>query len=360
MTDLETLIRDTLHEHAQAISPSDLTSRTYTAGHRHPRLGIGLLLAVVVFALVAAIAMGVAYMRSTRPPIGVPASPVPIGVPASPVPIGVPASPVPIGDKAVSYHGISLAVPDRFAIDADPCGAPASDAVLSVDDGKTLFCPALTLPPNPGVLTQIIGLMPDIGSGYTRLAKQPITIDGTPARIFDGPATGTAIDIPDPGVLIMITGPDHGTVAHALLATIRITPVDALGCPAQLTSLLPTSNPPATTLIPGHPTSGTLCSYMPANPGAAHWLDGSQPLTATQLTGITDFLNRQPLAGVAPGDSDLRGLAVRYLLTYPDGTHRTLAVQFNYLIIATDGHLKTTATPATCAIGCPLPDPFYN
>lgn len=333
MSDLEQLITDTLRERAGALPAAELPRLALAVRPRRRRVVWTVATAAVV---AAALVVGVATWQGSR---------------HRAASSGV-VAPVPAGLQEVSYHGITLDVPSSWVVTRAWCSAPTVDAVVP-DDGWGYSCPYRGGPSPTAAPVSRVDLQP-YGPERTgvldaqSLATRPVVVDGHPAREGAGAlATVAAVSvlaIPDPGVLVTVTGPAQRTAA-ALFASVRIVPVDRLGCRSHLTSATPTGNPAADRLVPPGPVAGVVCQYLSVLPyGSGYWLVGSRVLSQDRVAAIA----RGRVGRAAPKPfQDSAGWLVWYQLGYPGGGRRTVAVSEGFAPeLATDGR-RTVVFPDT-------------
>lgn len=335
MDRLETLIRDTLAEHAaDAPGASALTIASSTSSA--PRARRRWLAAGLAAAVVAGVAVGVVALRSD----------------SSHRPTAAP--PLPAGFKLVSYHGIEIGVPATMPVENGGCGPAQHDQVFAFD-GEVWSCPAI-IPRQrvPQGLT-LVSLEPIGGAdaSVSALATQQTTVDGSQAKtgfgaLPDQPGVTGVVVLPEPGVIVTVTSPSQET-SGTILATIRLAAIDRYGCAAQSGALTPTGNASADSLLPGEPISVVGCIYT--GDDNLVWLAGSVRLTGRQLSGVVGALQEfNPKVGDRYRSGGLRAL-LRF--QYRDGHTRTIVLTLDTEpAIATDG----THTVTGAAIVLPAQD----
>ncbi len=332
--------------------------RDVASAHRLRPRRAWLAMGVAAAAVVAAVAVGFAVSNARPTPAGQPT----VGAAISPVP-------TPAGDTRISYHGLTVFLPQRFdLVTTAGCSlepSPATPTVRLTTGGPTFSCPAATVAPPPSPGPDAVSLAPyqpsyTAQSRAAQLGPSQITVDGitgyrlstTEAALYLSRVTDAgvvAITLPGPGVFILVEGPDREAVADALLASARIAPVDDLGCAAQLADPALAPAPRAGSLVPGRPTSGVICQYSPGptanggEPKSVPWLNGSAELTDAQIEQLASYLNHRPPAAAARGAGQF---SVQYRLRYADGSLRVIAAEpTGYPATATDGHRAVGLAP---------------
>jgi hypothetical protein len=304
MDALETLIREALAEHAHEAPPPDRLVVPPRSADRGRRRWPHVLLAA---AAVAAVAIGVVVVRG-----GSSGNP-----PAAPTPIPT-FAPIPPGMNEVSYHGITVQIPDNLRPRYDDCAAPRN-VIDTVD---------WTLAPNCPVTIDIQDRRPGT---LVRLAPYQ---NGRPdsMRIQHQPGVVETRNLPGPGVSVYVAAPTRAQV-RAIFDTVRVTPVDRNGCAATRPAL---SDPPASDLLPGTPTAASECTYtlVPGSRAVAY-LVRSLPVAADRLSRLVAAIDNLP-AGSSGHAAELPG-SVRYQFTYADGSVRTIDVTRGDDATVTDG-----------------------
>jgi hypothetical protein len=317
MDGLETLIRDTLAEHAadapdaSVLGPRPARRSSHRAGRRW--LTAGLAAAAVVTVSIALVAL-----RS------------------DPSPKPSTTTPLPAGFKLVSYHGIEIGVPEAIRVDTALC-APTQIDVVVVDAGIVHGCAGQAHagpPPSPAGLT-VVSL--DSTEQYHPGLNRTLPTDG-PTSELDGhrafrsyPASSSVpgitgvLVVPDYGVQVTVTAPTRVGVDQ-ILDTVRVSPVDHLGCPDRGSTATPFDHRPADSLVPGRPTSVVTCHYHQFVAGGPLWLTGSGvTVPAADLPALVDELNALPevdaaTAGAAAPRNEW------LVFGYADGTQRAVFV----------------------------------
>lgn len=289
MDALETLVREALAEHAaEAPGPDRLVVPPCSAERGRKRWPHVLLAA----AAVAAVAVGVVILRG-----GSSGSP-----PASPKPSFAPILP---GMKEVSYHGITIQVPNNLRPSSTDCAAPRN-VIDTVDWSLAPLCPVTIdiQDRRPGTLVRL--------APYQNGRPDPM-------RIQHQPGVVERRNLPGPGVSVYVAAPTRARV-RAIFGTLRVTPVDRNGCVATLPAL---ANPPASGLLPGRPVAASVCTYtrLP-NFRVAAYLLRSQSIEHHRLAFLVAAIHGLP-AGPGKNFEELPG-GVRYLFTYADGSVRAI------------------------------------
>lgn len=204
---------------------------------------------VLAAAAAAAVAAGPSLLRGTEPQAQRPTGTVL----------------APPGQRAVSWHGVQVFVPDTWGLDDEFCGVPQSDTVIV--PGDRLSCLA---PPVPGLTVVTFASSTSRPASETvGAAMSPTEVSGRPAFRgttvpVDEPASTLAVlEVPGLDVTVSVRSPDPA-FADALLDTARVVDVDPTGCP----SALPATTPPmpdvdgaADRVLPGMPETVSLCEY---------------------------------------------------------------------------------------------------
>jgi hypothetical protein len=199
--------------------------------------------------------------------------------------------------KALGYRGVEMDVPDDFQ--QNGCRGEAAD-LYDVGDGVHLTVLCIS-PKNIPLRTfvRIHKAITNPGSEYDQhYATTPTTVDGAPAHEGTAPARygqpPTSVLVLDEQQLVLSVQSADPHTRERLMATGHlIGPVDRNGCAVHISDL----DPPATTrtgsaLVPGNPTSITVCSY------ADSWIRDSHTVAGAELQSLADALNALP-----PGQS---------------------------------------------------------
>jgi hypothetical protein len=166
--------------------------------------------------------------------------------------------------QQVTYHHLSISVPASWQLNDQHCGAPQGDTVLL---------------PAP-VLSCLTGAKPDVTVVRFQDVFEP-TIVGKDAQWTDDQVDGhfahratgrysdypaIVINVPDAQAAVLITAPTMAG-AEDLEQTLRVVDVDSYGCQTNQL-LVPLLRTPAPTvpgadqsLVPGRPTSLSVCGY---------------------------------------------------------------------------------------------------
>jgi hypothetical protein len=296
------LVRDALAEHAQEAPAPDRLVMPSRSAERGRRRWPHVLLAA---AAVAAVAVGLVVLRG-----GSSGSP-----PASPKPT---FAPIPPGMNEVSYHGITIQIPDNLRpLDTD-CAAPRN-VIITVDWSYAPSCP------------ETIDSQQRKSGTLVRLAPYQ---NGQPdqPRMQHQPGAIARRNFPGSGVSVYVAAPTRAKV-QAIFDTVRVTPVDRNGCVATRPAL---ANPPASDLLPGTPTAASECTYTLV-PGSyvVAYLVRSLPVATDRLSRLVAAID-DLAAGSSGHPGELPG-SVRYLFTYADGSTRTIDVTRGHEPTVTDG-----------------------
>jgi hypothetical protein len=299
MDALETLVRDTLADHA-ADAPSDdrLLAAVTEAPRRRPWLAGGL-----AAALVLGIAVGAVVLRN----------------PGHHAAVAAPS--VAAGYRSVSYHGITVEVPNWLGTSYSWCVPPRNEVVA--EDGIARMCPALPRRKPPGVVVSL-GTTTFGSEGYADLATTPVLVDGHPAKRgygrlesgYDRLGNSGTIVMTDSGVVVGVSAPTRSEI-DSILNSVRVTPIDALGCVDQQ----PPMDDARYQRVPADPKVATACAYSTLSAGTKEWLIGSARVTGDRpsmiVTAAHDWIGQ---TGPRSADQPM------YLITlaYKDGSTRTI------------------------------------
>ena len=232
--------------------------------------------------------------------------------------------------REVSYHGITLSVPAGWVVTNAACYRRAVAILVAVTAGGPDNCPhpPPTVAPTVSTAGTMVIVRPSdsLGLADIAIAKTPVTVAGRAAlrgtgEIFGQPTTD--LIMPDPGVWLQVMTPTAAE-AYSIFASIAITPVDRNGCRDRVTSVAPSRNTAAATIVPAGANAGVVCEYLPAPAGQAHWLTGSAVLVPAQLAAI--YAQLSGAVGTRTAMADDLGPFIWYQLVYPDGTRRTVSV----------------------------------
>ena len=199
--------------------------------------------------------------------------------------------PPPPPTQQVTYHHLAISVPASWQLNDQHCGAPQGDTVLL---------------PGP-VLACLVGEAPDITVVRFRPVYEP-TIVGNDATWTDDQVDGhfahratgryhsypaIVVDVPDAQAAVLITAPTMAEAAD-LEQTLRVVDVDSYGCHThqQLVPLIQTPAPTVPgadqSLVPGQPTSLSVCGYE------SDLLSGSGQVPSDQLDQSVAMLRDLP------------------------------------------------------------------
>lgn len=303
MDSLETLVREAFVEHA-ADAPSDegLLAAVTERRRRPP----GWLAAAVAAVLVLGIAVGVVVLRG-RGSATQPARP--------------PIPPVPSGMRAISYHGITVDVPVALRLNYQPCQPPRNE--VEIFDGEEISCPDVTEPPPPGTVVELFpvrveGALPRGAHLAPTHVEGGNVLRGAKIWSWSGHRQWTGFVVArSAGVTITVTAPSRAKIAR-ILNTVRVTPVDDLGCPSRQ------PKEPISRRAPLDPVSAVVCDYS---------LLGSVPKNALIASAKLDRL------GATTAASDVRHWILETRLVRP--TWQTYRVTFSYA----NGSTRTVAVP---------------
>lgn len=301
MDSLETLVREAFVEHA-ADAPSDegLLAAVTERRRRPPRW----VAAAVAAVLVLGIAVGVVVLRGN-------------GSATQPARPAIP--PVPSGMRAISYHGITIDVPAKLRLNYQPCLPPRNE--VEIYDGEEISCPYIA-PPAPGTVVELFpvrgGEAPPRGAHLAPTRVEGGTVlRGAKIWSWSGHRQWTVFVVArSAGVTITVTAPSREKVAH-ILDTVRITPVDDLGCPSRQ------PKEPESQRAPLHPVSAVVCVYTLLDAGPKNALVASAELDRLAATAAAADVRSWILAthSVRPSWQ-----TYRVTFSYADGSTRTVAV----------------------------------
>jgi hypothetical protein len=295
MDALETLVRDALAEHAaEAPAPDRLLAGPHSAertGRRWPY-------ALAAAAAVAAVAVSAVLLRSGASHSSGPATPPTF-------------APIPPGMNEVSYHGITIQVPDNL---------PVGPAAVCQPAGVRTYDPHA-----PQV--SCARVPPSSGDGGTIVDLRPIALKlGNPR----GQRPNQELDLPGPGVSVYVEAPTREQV-RTIIASVRVTPIDRNGCAATRPAL---RNPAAATLLPGNPTAAGECVYTYVASGPAFLLQSGR-VDPDRLRRLTTAIQGLP-AGAGVPDAAFSHVT-RYVFDFADGSERTIEVRYGHPPTVTDG-----------------------
>jgi hypothetical protein len=315
MDALETLVHETLAEHA-ADAPSDdgLLATVTQAPRRRPWLAGGL-----AAALVLGIAAGALALRSSRHHDIASPTQQAAGVAA------------PAGYRWLGFRNIAIAVPIELPVRNNECVPPARYILVHTWRSPMGSCIAGGLPEEQQTLTvRLDSYRTVVGPGRPRVTRE-ISLHGFVGRIGYGktrpfPGVAGRLKLPDQRVSISVTAPTRSTV-DAILRSIH--PIaDLLGCSARV------SVSAGPRMLPGRPTSATACVYSaPKAVGSTpHLLVDARKLSGPKLTEV--IRAEQILVGqttLVNPSAPLVALTVRYA-DRPDQEVRVLSADIARLV----------------------------
>lgn len=220
------------------------------------------------------------------------------------------------GLRPVSFHGLTIDVPQDWPVNALRCASPVKNTVVIAPLVVT-YC---DLDQPPGL--SVVELAP--------LGRGPID-HGEPGR------TRIVVRRPELDAQVTITSPD-AALARQIAGSVRRTPVDFAGCADQVGQLRAPDRPAPQrpgadrVLVPGQPVQGGVCRYE------AGWLARSASLTGDRLAELVGTLNRLPhgssrrdprtfLAEAVCPEERTRGVVVHF--RYGDGEPLTVWVNIS-------------------------------
>lgn len=169
-----------------------------------------------------------------------------------------PAPAPPEGQRAVSWHGVQVFVPETWKLDDLRCHQPQSDTVVvpgSRDDCLAPYVPGLTVVEFRAGTESVPGAREVEVSGHRgSRGTVPLT---------EEEGVRAVLVLPEQDVTVSVRSPDEAA-AEAMLDTASVVDVDALGCVTRL----PATSPPepdvpgaAERVLPGEPVRVVLCEY---------------------------------------------------------------------------------------------------
>lgn len=308
MNSLEDLVRNTLAARAHDVDGLALATTPPPRRTARRWAAVGTVVAVAAAILVAVVLVapwrGAPDRKATPPAIPTP----------------------PTSMQWVSYHGITLTVPDSWAVDRFACTRPAASAVIVPEVGFASSCPYR--PNQPTTPTDAMVIRLD-ALGEAPAQGDPITVDGRPAWRFvsdGGPGERAYLQVQLPAAGVSLTIDSADLDDRELLAGITYTPIDANGCTAQLTSDLVSDALPSGMVEAGELTGGSICEYATADAG--RYLNGSRRMTDADIAGIqTAFKSATPWTEADRGQGFISLGTLVYRVTRPDGDVQMLAVE---------------------------------
>jgi hypothetical protein len=185
---------------------------------------------------------------------------------------------------------LQIAVPTRWRLEDQRCGAAVADTVL-YPDLSTADC-YLTSPPRITVVT-FFELDTAIRLGWDKAALRPLSDEGQKVSVGWLAATRQwprllVLFAPEVGAAVSIESPNE-TTAERLMSSVRIVKVDADGCPSKVGDLHPAVHllypVPSSDLVPGAPTGVALCRYED------FWLAESAHASGHAVSTLVAILN---------------------------------------------------------------------
>lgn len=320
MNSLDDLIRDTLAGRAHDVDGLALAATPPPRRSGRRWVAVGTVVAVAAAILVAVVLVAPWRGASDRN----------AGPATAPTP--------PAGMQWVSYHGITLTVPDSWATGIFFCTRPDRSAVR-IGEWSGHSCAA-----NPkGVVTPADATVLYLGSLSDQTPQgDPTVVEGQPARRFVYPAGESEpgflqYQLLTAGVVIQISGP--GMTDENILAGLRYTPVDDLGCAATIAAdPIPADTPAGPITLPT-PTAVTVCDYAPVWSGYGGYLMGSRVLTADERTALVAAIDAAlPWSDPPTDNGQLQADSLIYQFTMADGSTRRVSAQaFGAVMAASNG-----------------------
>jgi hypothetical protein len=315
MTDIDKLVRATLRDHDDLGETPDATgsvllTEVRAAIRRHQARRRTLLSATGVGVLALAVTGAVLATNATSPAKASTSSKLAGGKAAEPLP-STPTitAPPATGMRYVTYHGVQVQVPARWAVNAVDCGVPTRDTII-LDQNAVAACGASGEAPQRYASATFL---PSVGHTLPYLApggrprRQPVVVDGVPGSrttfVSSSGWTTELLEIPSRDFAVDVTT-RQASLTQDVIGSARIVSVDQFGCPSALTNVYPTGTAARSgagaALVPGSPTRATLCHYTGGaigGPAAASVsLGHSSALDPTDTTDLALLLN-----GLHPG-----------------------------------------------------------
>lgn len=196
--------------------------------------------------------------------------------------------------RAYNFHGLEVSVPQSWSVNALRCGVPSADTVVMDRLGTETGCAVLK-----ARVVQSVTFVnyPARGGTRTPAPGRAVAVDGLAGRLVSGRLpnglTDETLIVPALEVSVEVQTRTPG-LAGQIIASARHAAVDTNGCGSRVAALRP-SGPPQrdgaqARLVPGRPTSVTLCRYTGGR------LGHSTRFTAQQLTALLPLVN-----GLHPG-----------------------------------------------------------
>lgn len=247
-----------------------------------------------------------------------------------------PAPAPPEGQRAVSWHGVQVFVPERWTRDDLHCHEPQSDTVVvpgGRDDCLAPYVRGLT------VVEFRAGSEPVPGAQEVEVSGHRGSRGTVPLTEEEG--VRAVLVLPEQDVTVSVRSPDEAA-AQAVLDTAAVVDVDAHGCATRLADTSPAEPevPGADErVLPGEPARVVLCEYGDL------LLERSGLLPPDEVRALQSALDAAP-AGTSPSRS---GTEVSPDLC-PEYDRAPMVVQAEYA----DGSLLQVFTRLNSCTG---PDP---
>lgn len=204
-----------------------------------------------------------------------------------------PAPAPPAGQRAVSWHGVQVFVPATWKLEDLYCHQPQSDTVVRPggrDDCLMPYVPGLT------VVEFHAGTEAVPGAQQVEVSGHPGSRGTVPLTEEQG--VRAVLVLPEQEVTVSVRSPDEAA-AQAVLDTVAVIEVDALGCVTRLPDTSP-SQPDvpgaAERVLPGEPVRVVLCEYVDL------LLQRSGVLPPNQVRALQTALDDAPV-GASPARS---------------------------------------------------------
>jgi hypothetical protein len=303
--DLETLIREVLHEHA-ADAPAVVPELRSSPVRRWVYAGLAA-------AVVAGLGVGITLVRGSDP--------VPRKSPPPPVNSPGPVLSTPSGYTRIAYHDLTVAVPEGLPVLTTPCSAPAQYVLLS-NANAAYSCAAQSVDPPEQTLT--ITLISRTGTSAVpdEIPTAPTQINGLAAEVGygtlpDRPGAAGEARFPDEDIAVIVTAPTQAQVETVLTSVRR--EADPNGCPAHYPG---SPDSAADELVPAGPVSAVRCVYAFTQTG--YVLQASLPVHSDALDSLVQAIDALP---TTPRDIPQPAIETDLLrFDYSDGSSRTLSV----------------------------------
>lgn len=267
------------------------------AGFDHDRRGlwrrswrVRLVFVTVALAAATGLVVGLAVVAPSQPTSR---SPGPTAL-VEPWPRSVSAV-HPSSTQLVSSGGLEIAVPRSWRLNDENCGTPLGDTVLFEDSGEAV---PLCLVKEPAGLT-VVNFEPDAylrQLAWSKAARHQVHLGSSSGVEGWVPATRSTppllvLTVAAVPTIIAIESPVAARAA-SLMATVRVVRADDNGCLSHVVSLEPSARAArpgaAAFLVPGSPTTASICSY------SADWLGTSTRVSASSLPALISVMNALP------------------------------------------------------------------